>query len=130
MLPQASKEFMARMWFFWKPMFQGRNLLLTNTITCGGMLCLGDWLQQSWEIYKGKKKARDWKRTGEEQRGSLLLPGSGTMIPVGSGPKIVEAVKVYHQERVDGRRPQLSRFLPLTLLGAELSSDRKRGQPG
>ncbi|TNM87779.1 hypothetical protein fugu_006000 [Takifugu bimaculatus] len=64
MLPQASKVFLARMRVFWKPMFQGRYLLLTNTVTCGGMLALGDWLQQSWVIYKDPNKVRDWKRTG------------------------------------------------------------------
>lgn len=66
MLPQASKELLARMRFFYKPLFQGRYLLLTNTVTCGGMLALGDYLQQSWEIYKDPNRVRDWKRTGEK----------------------------------------------------------------
>uniref|UniRef100_H3CXV8 MPV17 mitochondrial inner membrane protein like 2 n=1 Tax=Tetraodon nigroviridis TaxID=99883 RepID=H3CXV8_TETNG len=64
MLPQASKELLARMRFFWKPLFQGRYLLLTNTVTCGGMLALGDCVQQTWEIYKDPSKVRSWKRTG------------------------------------------------------------------
>lgn len=66
MLPQASKELLARMRFFCKPLFQGRYLLLTNTVTCGGMLALGDHLQQSWEIYKDPNRVRNWKRTGEK----------------------------------------------------------------
>lgn len=77
MLPQASKELLARMRFFWKPLFQGRYLLLTNTVTCGGMLALGDCVQQSWEIYKDPSKVRSWKRTGERERFlQLLFPGS------------------------------------------------------
>lgn len=67
MLPQTSKEFLARMRFFWKPLFQGRYLLLTNTVTCGGMLAVGDWIQQSWELYKDPNKVRSWKRTGERE---------------------------------------------------------------
>lgn len=64
MLPQAGKEFLVRIRFFWRPLFQGRFLLFTNTVSCGGMLGLGDFLQQSWEKRKDPGRVHDWKRTG------------------------------------------------------------------
>ncbi|XP_035032997.1 mpv17-like protein 2 [Hippoglossus stenolepis] len=64
MLPRAGKEFLVRIQFFWRPLFQGRYLLLTNTVSGGTMLALGDSLQQSREIRREPKTIRDWKRTG------------------------------------------------------------------
>ncbi|XP_041647488.1 mpv17-like protein 2 [Cheilinus undulatus] len=64
MLPQGGKEFMVRIRFFWRPLFQGRNLLLTNTLSAGGMLALGDILQQSRETRKEPGRTHNWKRTG------------------------------------------------------------------
>ncbi|XP_022610975.1 mpv17-like protein 2 [Seriola dumerili] len=64
MLPQAGKEFLVRIQFFWRPFFQGRNLLLTNTLSGGGMLALGDFLQQSRETRREPGRVRDWRRTG------------------------------------------------------------------
>lgn len=69
MLAQAGKEFMVRVRFFWRP-FQGRHMLLTNTLSAGSMLALGDYLQQCREIYKEPGKERCWKRTGE--RGQFI----------------------------------------------------------
>lgn len=74
MLPQAGKEFLVRIRFFWRPLFQGRWLLLTNTVSSGGMLGLGDILQQSWEKHKDPSRVRDWKRTGIH----ILLPECAT----------------------------------------------------
>ncbi|XP_029356513.1 mpv17-like protein 2 isoform X1 [Echeneis naucrates] len=64
MLPQAGKQFLVRIQFFWRPFFQGRYLLLTNTLSGGGMLALGDFLQQSRETQREAGKVRDWGRTG------------------------------------------------------------------
>ncbi|XP_073332867.1 mpv17-like protein 2 [Pagrus major] len=64
MLPRAGKEFLVRIQFSWRPLFQGRYLLLTNTLSGGGMLALGDILQQSRETRKEPGRVRDWKRTG------------------------------------------------------------------
>ncbi|XP_008330350.1 mpv17-like protein 2 [Cynoglossus semilaevis] len=64
MFPQASKEFLVRVRFFWRPFFQGRYLLVTNVVSSGGMLALGDCLQQSLEIRKDTDRIRDWRRTG------------------------------------------------------------------
>ncbi|XP_069009415.1 mpv17-like protein 2 [Embiotoca jacksoni] len=64
MLPQAGKEFLVRVRFFWRPLFHGRYLLLTNTLSGGVMLSLGDVLQQTRERYREPDKVRDWKRTG------------------------------------------------------------------
>nr|XP_020467657.1 mpv17-like protein 2 [Monopterus albus] len=64
MLPRAGKEFLVRIRFSWRPLFQGRYLLFTNTLSCGGMLALGDVLQQTWEIHKDPGHVRQWRRTG------------------------------------------------------------------
>lgn len=47
-----------------KAMF-GRYLLLTNTVSCGGLLGVGDVATQSLERWAGKKEKHDWARTGE-----------------------------------------------------------------
>lgn len=67
MLPRAGKEFLVRIQFSWRPFFQGRYLLLTNTLSGGGMLALGDILQQSRETRKEPGRVRDWKRTGKRK---------------------------------------------------------------
>ncbi|XP_077572277.1 mpv17-like protein 2 [Stigmatopora nigra] len=64
MFPRAGKEFVVRIRFSWRQMFQGRYLLLTNTVSGGGMLALGDFLQQSREKHKDPTKIREWNRTG------------------------------------------------------------------
>lgn len=64
MLPQAGKDFLVRIRFSWRPLFQGRYLLLTNTLSGGVMLGLGDILQQSRENRRHPQRIRDWKRTG------------------------------------------------------------------
>ncbi|XP_051929758.1 mpv17-like protein 2 [Hippocampus zosterae] len=64
MLPRAGKEFVVRIRFSWRQLFQGRYLLLTNTLSGGGMLALGDLLQQSREKHKDPTRIRDWNRTG------------------------------------------------------------------
>lgn len=69
MLAQVGKEFIVRIRFFWRPL-QGRHMLLTNTLSAGSMLALGDYLQQCREIYKEPGKERCWKRTG-----SMFLVG-------------------------------------------------------
>ncbi|XP_059197181.1 mpv17-like protein 2 [Centropristis striata] len=63
MLPRVG-NFLVRIRFSWQPLFQGRALLLTNTLSGGVLLGLGDVLQQSREILKKPDKVRDWRRTG------------------------------------------------------------------
>ncbi|XP_037626454.1 mpv17-like protein 2 [Sebastes umbrosus] len=64
MLPRVGKEFVVRMQFNWRPLFQGRALLLTNTLSGGVLMAVGDIVQQSRENYKKPDRVRDWKRTG------------------------------------------------------------------
>ncbi|KAK2869220.1 hypothetical protein Q7C36_001091 [Tachysurus vachellii] len=63
MIPQ-SKDFLVRISFYWKPLFTGKYLIVTNIISSGGMLALGDCIQQSREKRQTPTKIRDWKRTG------------------------------------------------------------------
>lgn len=65
MLPQTGKEFLIRMRFYCRPLFQGRYLLLTNTLSGGGMLALADVLEQTREVRTEPGTVRKWSRTGE-----------------------------------------------------------------
>ncbi|XP_056271106.1 mpv17-like protein 2 isoform X2 [Pseudoliparis swirei] len=64
MLPRIGKDFLVRMQFNWRPLFQGRALLLTNTLSGGILLGLGDIVQQSRDKLKQPDRVRDWGRTG------------------------------------------------------------------
>ncbi|XP_061594571.1 mpv17-like protein 2 [Cololabis saira] len=64
MLPRAGKEFLVRIRLSWRPLFQGRYLLMTNTLSGGIMLSLGDILQQTRENHREPARVRDWGRTG------------------------------------------------------------------
>ncbi|CAG0896276.1 unnamed protein product [Cyprideis torosa] len=48
----------------WKNLFS-KHLLLTNTVSCGALLALGDAIQQGieWKLHK-KKQTYDWSRAG------------------------------------------------------------------
>ncbi|XP_054459490.1 mpv17-like protein 2 [Anoplopoma fimbria] len=60
MFPSVGKRFLVLM----QPLFQSRNLLLTNTLSGGVLFSLGDILQQSWENLKKPGRKQDWRRTG------------------------------------------------------------------
>lgn len=44
--------------------FVKKNLLLTNSITSGAFMALGDFVEQEVEIRRGVPSAYDWTRTG------------------------------------------------------------------
>ncbi|KAM4759375.1 mpv17-like protein 2 isoform 2-T2 [Cyanocitta cristata] len=48
----------------WKSLFTGRLLLLTNTLSCGGLLAAGDSLQQEWHRRKHPESQHQLGRTG------------------------------------------------------------------
>ncbi|XP_030640809.1 mpv17-like protein 2 [Chanos chanos] len=63
MIPR-SKDLLVRISFYWKPLFGGKYLIVTNTVCSGGMLALGDVIQQSRDKRKDSQKRHDWYRTG------------------------------------------------------------------
>ena len=77
MLPRVGKEFMVRIQFNWRPLFQGRSLLLTNTLSGGVLLGLGDIVQQTRENMKKPGRVRDWRRTGENQKHPFIQNKTG-----------------------------------------------------
>ncbi|NXL71265.1 M17L2 protein, partial [Leptocoma aspasia] len=48
----------------WRSLFTGRLLLLTNTLSCGGLLAAGDCLQQEWHRRKHPESQLQLGRTG------------------------------------------------------------------
>ncbi|XP_041321765.1 mpv17-like protein 2 isoform X4 [Pyrgilauda ruficollis] len=48
----------------WRSLFTGRLLLLTNTVSCGGLLAAGDCLQQEWHRRKHPESQLQLGRTG------------------------------------------------------------------
>lgn len=61
---QASKELLARL-PSWRLLFEGRCLVVTNTLGGGVLMAVGDSLQQTREMHVEEGRVRDWKRTGE-----------------------------------------------------------------
>lgn len=48
-----------------QPLFQGRALLVTNTLGCGVLMAVGDGVRQSWEVRTRPGQKFDPRRSGE-----------------------------------------------------------------
>lgn len=70
MIVKASRMLICRIHFPWRQLFQGRLLIVTNTLGGGCLMALGDCLQQSREMHMEAGRARNWRRTG-----SMFLVG-------------------------------------------------------
>uniref|UniRef100_A0A3B3SKB1 MPV17 mitochondrial inner membrane protein like 2 n=1 Tax=Paramormyrops kingsleyae TaxID=1676925 RepID=A0A3B3SKB1_9TELE len=64
MVSRSSKEFLVRICGYSKPLLKGKFLLFTNTVSGGGMLAVGDLIQQVRERRRDPDKMQDWFRTG------------------------------------------------------------------
>lgn len=73
---QASKELLARL-PSWRLLFQGRWLVVTNTLGGGVLMAVGDSLQQTREMHMEAGKVRDWRRTGERGGGQKTVTSVG-----------------------------------------------------
>lgn len=74
------------LWAAGQPMFQGRALLVTNTLGCGVLMAAGDGVRQSWEIRSRPSQKFDPRRSGEEagldpDSGEPLIPTSDLKTP-------------------------------------------------
>ncbi|XP_020511714.2 mpv17-like protein 2 [Labrus bergylta] len=64
MIPRIGKGLMVGIRFSCQTMFKRRYLLITNTLTGGSLLALGDCMLQNWENQKEPHRVYDWMRTG------------------------------------------------------------------
>lgn len=55
-------------------LFQGRALLVTNTLGCGALMAAGDGMRQSWEIRARPGQVFDPRRSGEDATLLSLSP--------------------------------------------------------
>lgn len=55
---------LSRGWRLLQPLFRGRLLLLTNTLSCGTLLAAGDALQQFWQLRREPRAQHQAARTG------------------------------------------------------------------
>ncbi|CAB1324555.1 unnamed protein product, partial [Coregonus sp. 'balchen'] len=62
MMIPPGKDFLVRISFYWKPLLQGRFLILTYALSGGLMLSLGDIIQQTREKRKDPDIICDWRR--------------------------------------------------------------------
>lgn len=49
-----------------QPLFQGRALLVTNTLGCGVLMAVGDGVRQSWEVRARPGQKFNPRRSGEQ----------------------------------------------------------------
>lgn len=62
--PLAPPGMLSHGWRLLQPLFRGRLLLLTNTVSCGTLLAAGDALQQFWQLRRDPQAQRQPARTG------------------------------------------------------------------
>uniref|UniRef100_A0A8C7M8Z6 Uncharacterized protein n=1 Tax=Oncorhynchus kisutch TaxID=8019 RepID=A0A8C7M8Z6_ONCKI len=67
MIPHSSREFLVNITGYWKLFFNSRFLIVTNTVSCGGMLAAGNIIQQTRKKWRVPERACDWAHTGKFQ---------------------------------------------------------------
>lgn len=64
-MASGSGRWLRGLWAAGQPLFQGRALLVTNTLGCGVLMATGDGVRQSWEIRSRPGQKFDPRRSGE-----------------------------------------------------------------
>ncbi|XP_045409758.1 mpv17-like protein 2 isoform X1 [Lemur catta] len=59
----GSLRWLRGLWIAGQPLFQGRALLVTNTLGCGALMAAGDGARQSWEIRARPGQKFDLRRS-------------------------------------------------------------------
>lgn len=75
-MASGGRRWLRGLWAVGQPLFQGRALLVTNTLGCGALMAAGDGVRQSWEVRARPGQKFDPRRSGEEA-GAILAPGPG-----------------------------------------------------
>lgn len=64
-MAQDGWRWLRGLWTAGQPLFQGRALLVTNTLGCGALMAAGDGARQSWEIRARPGQTFDPRRSGD-----------------------------------------------------------------
>lgn len=64
-MPSGGWRWLRGLWAAGQPLFQGRALLVTNTLGCGVLMAAGDGARQTWEIRARPGQKFDPRRSGK-----------------------------------------------------------------
>lgn len=64
-MPSRGWRWLRGLWAAGQPLFQGRALLVTNTLGCGVLMAAGDGARQTWEIRARPGQKFDPRRSGK-----------------------------------------------------------------
>ena len=62
-MPPGGWRWLRGLWAAGQPLFQGRALLVTNTLGCGVLMAAGDGARQTWEIRARPSQKFDPRRS-------------------------------------------------------------------
>uniref|UniRef100_A0ABI8ASP2 MPV17 mitochondrial inner membrane protein like 2 n=1 Tax=Felis catus TaxID=9685 RepID=A0ABI8ASP2_FELCA len=69
-MASGGRRWLRGLWAVGQPLFQGRALLVTNTLGCGALMAAGDGVRQSWEV-----RARPGQKFDPRRSASMFAVG-------------------------------------------------------